>query len=133
MILIYQRHSMPKSLITKSDFVNIPLCFFAELFQCIQGTQCQSHGSQNQTLFVFHFVLFCELSPRIQGAPCQSHRRQIRTTKKLEIKIKLINMSPAMATIRTIILITTWITIIIKCNTRPDITHQTRTRNPTPH
>ena len=97
---MYPRNPMPKSWITKSDFVRFPFRFFSEWSPCIQGAQCQSH------------------------------RRYIRTTEKLEIKIQFINMSPAMTTIGTIILITIWVTIRIQCNTRLDISHQTNHTRP---
>ena len=101
-----QGNSMPESWIPKSDFVmrfflncsmhprelhakvmdpklrfcsySISFFSFLNCLNASRGTPCQSHGSQNQILFVFHFV-FSDLLNASKGTPCQSHgsRNQI--------------------------------------------------------
>ena len=63
---MYPKSSMPKSWIPKSDFVRTPFRFFLNCFNASKRDPCQSHGSQNQMLFVFHFVFFlsCSMHPR---------------------------------------------------------------------
>ena len=53
-----QGNSMPKSWITKSDFVRTPFSFFVTCLNASKGDPGQSHGSQDQILFVFHVVVF---------------------------------------------------------------------------